>query len=358
VGTYCRVLARGLADLGHHVTVVAPGGGLIPGARVVSLGPRLRGRSHAVWLTASRRYASVARQFRRFDVVHLADAREAFLYPKGECPTVGTVHDYYFSFGWKSGLSIKRYYRDWLGRYVYQRGVHLLEGISLRRLDLLMCNSDAVRERIASAYGLPRERIRVTYLAVPPSLRRQNDRGSHGPILLFAGGNFQRKGLAAVIRALPLLRTKWADMELRVAGADRSKSTMSRLASSLGVANCVRFLGWLPPEKMAREMSNASVFVMPSWEEGFGLVHLEAMQVGAPVIAGNVGGTKELISDRQNGFLVTSGDHRMLADTVAEVLQDRTLRAKVVQGGYETARRFSPPRLARATVHAYHAARR
>ncbi len=353
VGTYCRVLAHELSKLGQDVTVMAPGGGAIPGVRVLCLGPPLRGGSHAVWLAAALRYARTAHTRCCFDIVHFADGRESLFCPRDRVPHVGTVHDYYFAFGWREGLSIRRYYNDWLRRYVYQRGVHVLERTGLRKHDLLLFNSENVRAKVADAYGLDSRKLRVVHLAVPPRRRSLEPREGGRPILLFAGGNFQRKGVGTILRALPLLSQRWRDIQLRVLGNDHSARQMAGLATKLRVARRVSFLGWRPWHEVMREMERASLFVMPSWEEGFGLVFLEAMQVGTPVIGGDAGGTREVITDGINGFLVPPGDHHALADRIARVLESTEVRESLVEGGKATVQRFTPQDLAEATLGAY-----
>jgi glycosyltransferase involved in cell wall biosynthesis len=356
LGTYCRVLASELAALGQEVTVLAPGGGAIPGVRVVNLGPPLRGRSHAVWLAASVRYARMLRRCSAFDVTHFADGRESLFCPRGGALHVGTVHDYYFAYGWREGLSIRRYYADWPSRYLYQRGVNLLERAALGRLDLLLFNSEAVKRTVAAAYGLNPGRLRVVYLAVPLRPQPPSRREHPEPVLLFVGGNFQRKGLGVTLRALAVLSRERDGIELRVVGSDHSAPRMSQLAAELGVARQVSFLGWLPWEEVMKEMQDAALLVMPSWEEGFGLVFLEAMQVRLPVVGGEVGGTRELISDGVDGFLVAPGDHRVLADRIGRLLDNAALRHSFAERGLVTVGRFTPRALALATLGAYRTA--
>jgi glycosyltransferase involved in cell wall biosynthesis len=236
---------------------------------------------------------------------------------------------------------------------VYQRVAHHLEKAGLRRLELLICNSRAVLERVARAHAIPRSRLRVTYLAVPTEVHRGDVPVTENPTLFFAGGNFQRKGLEVVLRAMPELTRRWRGLELRVAGRDRSERAMTKLAAELGVGDQVTFLGWVSPARIRMEMRGASVFVMPSWEEGFGLVYLEAMQAGVPVVGGNVGGTRELISNGCNGFTVPAGDHLALAARLGQLIEDGSLRKEFVAEGFKTVATLTPRALARSTERVY-----
>ena len=98
---------------------------------------------------------------------------------------------------------------------------------------------------------------------------------------------------------------------------------MKKLAKNLGIADHVEFLGWIPPDKIHTYYRRASVFVMPSLMEGFGLVFLEAMTQGLPVIGGNIGGTPEVIHNEENGILTSSGNSVSLQNTILKLLNDR-----------------------------------
>ena len=92
-------------------------------------------------------------------------------------------------------------------------------------------------------------------------------------------------------------------------------------------------------------MKKASIYVMPSMKEGFGIVFLEAMSCGTPVIGGNVGGTKELIKSGKNGFLVNPGDYKDLADKISILLDDDSIRKKFIENGLEMVKEFSAEKM-------------
>ena len=128
---------------------------------------------------------------------------------------------------------------------------------------------------------------------------------------------------------------------------------MKNLAGKLGVMDCVEFVGWIPPEKIKTYYRKASVFVMPSLMEGFGLVFLEAMAQGLPVIGGNVGGTLELIKDGKNGFLVNPGDVSTLGVKIREFLTNLELRRRVIENGYSTVRKYPAQKMVDNTIDLY-----
>jgi len=140
---------------------------------------------------------------------------------------------------------------------------------------------------------------------------------------------------------------------VQVIGKNQNIGRMKKLADRLGVMDCVEFIGWIPPEKIKTYYRKASVFVMPSLMEGFGLVFLEAMAQGLPVIGGNVGGTAELIKEGENGFLVDPGDVSTLGENIREFLINLELRRRVIENGYSTVRKYPAQKMVDNTIELY-----
>ena len=92
---------------------------------------------------------------------------------------------------------------------------------------------------------------------------------------------------------------------------------------------------------------------MPSLMEGFGLVFLEAMAQGLPVIGGNVGGTLELIKDEENGYLVNPGDVSTLGEKIRELLINLELRRRIIENGYSTVRKYPAQKMVDNTIDLY-----
>ena len=128
---------------------------------------------------------------------------------------------------------------------------------------------------------------------------------------------------------------------------------MKKLVHQLGIGESVEFLGWIYPEKIKNYYRKAGVFVMPSLMEGFGLVFLEAMAQGLPIIGGNVGGTLELIEDGANGFLVNPGDVGTLGKKIRESIVNLDLRRQVIENGYSTVQKYSRQRMINDTIKLY-----
>ena len=140
-----------------------------------------------------------------------------------------------------------------------------------------------------------------------------------GPLrLLFVGHLLPRKGVDLLISALKRITDDGTDAELVVIGAGLEMDRLRKQAESLGLAARVQFLGARPHEEMASHYSASDVFVLPSYAESFGVVVVEALASGKPVVATRSGGPEHIIDDTV-GMLVDPGDSDGLADAILSV---------------------------------------
>ena len=145
--------------------------------------------------------------------------------------------------------------------------------------------------------GLPDPGIAPTPLSVDP------------PVLVAAGRLVRDKGFDVAVRALARIRARGCAAVLRIAGDGPERGALEALAAEEGVADAVAFLGWIDPPDLPRVLGEASVVLMPSrWREAFGLVALQAAQMGRPVVATRVGGLPEVVAEGETGLLVDRDD--------------------------------------------------
>jgi glycosyltransferase involved in cell wall biosynthesis len=146
----------------------------------------------------------------------------------------------------------------------------------------------------------------------------------------FAGRLVPEKGVQVLLDAMALLPPSLAHARLRLAGDGPERSSLEARARRLGLADRVEFLGHLSREAVERCLSEAAVQVVPSlWCEPFGLVAIEAMARGTPVVVSAAGALPELVEDGRTGFVVPAGDARALAGRLADVLSDDAGRASM-----------------------------
>lgn len=141
------------------------------------------------------------------------------------------------------------------------------------------------------------------------------------------------KGADTVIQALPQLLPAFPDLFYVIVGDGDARPGLEKLASENGVGGRVIFAGECARESLRRYYEIADVFVMPSRQEGFGIVFLEAMAAGKPVVASPCGGAQEVVREGEDGYLVEYGNVSALAGRLAALLGDECLRRRMGEAG-------------------------
>ena len=152
--------------------------------------------------------------------------------------------------------------------------------------------------------------------------------------IIFVGRLIKCKGIPFLVKGFEQIMNNNINAKLFLVVDGEEEKKLKEYVSELNVKQHVFFLGYRSsPQAFIR---NANLLVLPSNEEGFGRVLLEAMDVGTPVIGTRIGGIPEIIEHGTNGLLVDYGDIEALKKSIIEILEDKLLRKKLIQGGYET----------------------
>jgi D-inositol-3-phosphate glycosyltransferase len=224
-----------------------------------------------------------------------------------------------------------------------------VEQAIVRNCDQLIASSTQEADDLIRLYGAARNRLSIVAPGVDlqifnerptTALRRRLGLGE-AKVVLFAGRLERLKGAETVIRALAILAHDSAQpeppvllvigddshngaSESRLSGGERAR--LEALAASLGIAGQVRFMGPVDQPALAAYLSLASVCVVPSYSESFGLVALEAAATGTPVVAARVGGLPTIVKDGLTGFTLVSHDPAQYAERIGRLLADEELR--------------------------------
>ena len=234
---------------------------------------------------------------------------------------------------------------------VWTHGLEVWEPLSilrrhaLRRADLIIAPTKDTANQVAGQQDVPRERIRVlrwaldpqfeTLLIAKPALPANFPAGR---VILTVGRWFaaeRYKGMDTLITALPRLLTEWPDVQLVAVGEGDDQGWLEQIADGRGVLRHVHFLSGLTYAEIAACYQACEIFALPSRGEGFGLVYLEAMACGKPVIGGAHGGAPEVIDDGKTGYLVQHGDAGQLATSLETLLVDPELGREMGARGRE-----------------------
>jgi glycosyltransferase involved in cell wall biosynthesis len=274
------------------------------------------------------------------DVVH---SLHPLLIPSRSAARVVTVHDLYFlDRPDHTTAEIRRDYSSLAQSHV-------------KRADAVVVNSRYTGGQVAQRFQISPDRITVCYPG-KPSWSRRPDTAVPGPIL-FLGTVEPRKNVGRLIEAYASVLDRQPNTpDLVIAGTLNipREELLSRASAGANLSTRVSFAGYVEEAERKRLLSTASMLVLPSLEEGFGIPALEAMTIGLPVIASNRGALPEVVGDA--GILVEPEDVREWAAAIERLLNDRHLRRSLSAKGVERADHFSWDSSADALYAAYRAA--
>jgi glycogen(starch) synthase len=189
--------------------------------------------------------------------------------------------------------------------------------------DRIITVSQAQYDDSAATMPTLRGKMSIIPNALPWPELAPTDLSLMPPVVLCIGRMRSDKGFDLAIRMFARLRDRGVVANLIVAGDGPERSALEALVRSLGLAGHVDFPGWVPPDRVASMINTSTLVVMPSrWPEPFGLVALQAAQMGRPVVACRVGGLPEVVEHERTGLLVTADDEQAMADAVESLLSD------------------------------------
>lgn len=248
-------------------------------------------------------------------------------------PAVTSVQGYDL---YNAGAWAKRTYISWaLSRS--DRVVTVTDDIRAKAMAVCDCALDVIPNgfRRRPAHALDRHAARVR-LGVP----------QEGTVILFVGRLARQKGVAHLIRAMPGVRAQVPDVRLLIVGEGETKPELLALTAQLGLEAVVMFAGARPHEDVIGLMRASDLFVLPSLTEPFGIVLVEAMSCGLPIVASNVMGIPSIVGDGINGVLVPPGSATELCERIAGVLTDPAQREAMSRRNIDTAAQFEMSRVA------------
>jgi glycosyltransferase involved in cell wall biosynthesis len=155
----------------------------------------------------------------------------------------------------------------------------------------------------------------------------------------------EHKGQAILLRALARLRDDGLPLRATIAGEGPERERLQRLAAELGLEGLVELVGAVSQEELAGLYREADIFCLPTLSEAVGVVNMEAMATGLPVVSSNLMGVPELIGDGRTGILVTPGRDGELAEALRRLAEDPSLRQRLGEAGRsKVAERFDSGR--------------
>ena len=375
LGRHVHALATRLAADGHDVTVATRHGDhadgtpaawdeTVDGVRVVRApqDPPLfpfSGETLMQWAMAFNhsltRVALAACRTQDFDVIHAHDwlVTHAAVTLKHhlDLPLVATIHST------EAGR-----HRGWLPDDT-SRAIHSVEWwLTYEARRVLTC-SDHMRWEVNQLFDLPDNKtvvipngvdVEAFAVGAADGAAARSAHAPGGPLVVSAGRLVHEKGVQDLLDAAAILKRRHAGLRVVVAGEGPHDGELRRQAERLGLGDTVDFVGFVAGEALPRLLAAADCFAIPSRYEPFGMVALEAMAAGTPVVAGRSGGLAEFIRHGDTGLTHTPADATELADAISRVLDDADLAARLRSAGDEMVRRrFAWQPIAASTVAAY-----
>lgn len=334
VNVHIGQLSHHLRERGHDVIVLAPGDapGFREGARIVGRPYPVHVNGSVARLCFSRRSSRVVRKALEVftpDVIHVHDPLTPSTAMLGvlhrNAPVVATFHSYFA--------------REHFEGRVYTAIAPLLRPV-WRKVDRRLAVSTAARHSVCSRMGDDPVEIvpngadvdifaSATPAALPPGRR-----------LLFVGRLEPRKGFPVAVRAFARLAPAYPDLQLVVVGDGEQRNAVDDLPADVRAR--VHMMGRVSYEALPTYHKAADIFVSPATgSESFGIVLVEAMAAGLPLVASDIAGYREVARDGREGLLVRPSDPDALAQGVQRLLDSPALAAALGEGGAVRARAFA-----------------
>lgn len=298
---------------------------------------------------------AVARHSGRFDLVHGHDwhvADALYEFKKEGYPVVLSYHS--SEYGRRGGtLSTQSEFKKISAR----------EGLGGRVSDRIITVSKTMRKELCRLYKIPREKVDIISNAISPrkyrkevdpkKVKKKYGVPSFAPTVFFIGRLEFQKGPDLLIDAIPRVLENRADVKFLLAGKGTMKNFLRRRVRKLGVGGAVRFLGWIPYGRYVDLLNTCDIVCIPSRNEPFGIVLLEAWATGRPVVATDVGGLGENIKNLVNGVKVRPRP-KSIARGINYLFDHPHVIERVGAKGKEKVRRFNWASLIKKLLKTYH----
>ncbi len=386
-GVYVKNLSRALRDLGHRVDVVSgpPDPGLDEGVRLTRLPcldlfdpadpfrvPRLRELRDPVNLIewagvctmgfpepftfGLRAYGFLRPRLAGYDVLHDNQSLSYGIWLLSRrAPTVATIHH---PITVDRRFAVRAETEAWkkLKQWRWHSFIGMQQRVA-RNLRPLITVSGSARTDICRDFGLPAGQVRVVANGINTDVFHPvaGIAREPGRIIVTNSADMPLKGLTYLMRAMADVLSVRNHLKLVVVGTPKKNGAVERLVGELGIGRWVEFTGRIDDGEFVRQYARASMAVIPSVYEGFGLPAGEAMACGVPVISTTGGALPEVVGDA--GILVPPADPPALAGAIRVLLENPDRAERMGRAGLRRVlEQFTWRRAAEGTVAAYHEA--
>ncbi|MDH5462045.1 MAG: glycosyltransferase family 4 protein [Candidatus Bathyarchaeota archaeon] len=346
IARHCNGLARALAHNGHDVHVVTldfPGAPIYEefnGINVYRASTELGHPNFLTWAFLfnhflEKKLAGVSRNV-DFDVVHVHDWLTGFagisFKHQMQKPLVSTIH----------GTEIGR-----------AQGLHNPDSLTIDGIEWwttyeankIIVTSASMKAEIQGHFHLPPEKIEIVPNGIDTkrynaSVDQSAVKGRYGvhpdeKLVLCVGRLVPQKGIEYLIRAVSRIAERYPEAKFIIVGEGWLRGHLEYIARSTGHQWKITFTGWIPDQELIALLNSADALVVPSIYEPFGIVALEGMAAGVPVVASDVGGLAEIVEHEHTGILAYSRSPESIAWAVDRVLSDPNHSKEMAQNAQQ-----------------------
>ncbi len=290
----------------------------------------------------------------KFDVIHAHDWLVAYaaktIKHSYDIPMIATIHA--TEAGRNSGIHDDQ-----------QKYINDTEWMLTYEASEVIVNSNYMKAELQRLFGLPFEKINVVPNGVDLHLYdnierdyefRRNYAMDNEKIILYVGRLVYEKGVDKLIGAMPKVLEHYHDAKLIIAGKGPMMDELRAEVNTLGLGNKVYFTGYLNKKQCQKIYKCADVAVFPSTYEPFGIVALEAMLSGNPVVVSDIGGLNEIVDHGLNGMKSYAGNSNSIADSILTLLFDQKLCSEISKRAQEKVKAlYNWPKIAEDTHFVY-----
>lgn len=264
-----------------------------------------------------------------FDIIHGHDWLVAYaarvLKKSFSIPLITTIHatEYGRNYGIHNDL---------------QRTINNAEKWLINESDRLIVNSSYMKNELISLFSVDDSKISVISNGVDlekfdnidtDTDFRLNYAAENEKIVFFVGRLVNEKGVHVLLNAIPKILSNYNDVKFVIAGKGPCLNNLIEQSRRLNISDKVYFTGFVSEEVLLKLYRCTDIAVFPSIYEPFGIVALEGMVAGIPVVVSDIGGLKEIINHREDGMKFYSGNSNSLADCIIELLKNDGLSEKI-----------------------------
>jgi glycogen(starch) synthase len=277
---------------------------------------------------------------KKFDIIHAHDWLVAYaakvLKNSFSIPLISTIHA--TESGRNNGIHTDM-----------QRDISSIEKMLSEQSDRLIVNSKYMKDEISSIFDISKDKISIVRngadlnkfdIVNADAEFRNNYAAPNEKIVFFVGRLVNEKGVHILIDAIPQILGKNNNVKFVIAGRGPCLNNLIDQSRNLNVYNKVYFTGFVCEEVLLKLYKCSNIAVFPSTYEPFGIVALEGMVAGIPVVVSDTGGLREIVNHRENGMRFYSGNSNSLADCILELLENEELSKQITGNALEIVHRL------------------